>query len=32
LSILSEKRNLSGFQTDEKWKIIINEEIDIDEL
>ena len=32
LSVLSEKKNLSDFQTNDKWKIIINEEIDIDEL
>ena len=32
LSVLSEKRNYVDFQTNDKWKIIINEEIDIDEL
>jgi predicted transcriptional regulator of viral defense system len=32
LSVLSEKKNYSDFQTNDKWKIIINEEIDIDEL
>jgi predicted transcriptional regulator of viral defense system len=32
LSILSEKRNLSDFKVNEKWKIIINEDIDTDEL
>ena len=32
LSVLSEKRNYSNYQSDDKWKIIINEEIDIDEL
>ena len=32
LSVLSEKKNHSDFQTNDKWKIIINEEIDIDEL
>ena len=32
LSVLSEKKHLSDFQINEKWKIIINEEIDIDEL
>ena len=32
LSVLSEKRNYSDFQINDKWKIIINEAIDIDEL
>jgi len=32
LSVLSEKKNYSDFQLDVKWKIIINEEIDADEL
>ena len=32
LSVLSEKKNYSDFQVNDKWKIIINEEIDIDEL
>ena len=32
LSVLSEKKNYSDFQINNKWKIIINEEIDIDEL
>ena len=32
LSVLSEKKKLSDFQVNDKWKIIINEEIDIDEL
>ena len=32
LSVLSEKKNYADFQTNDKWKIIINEEIDIDEL
>ncbi|MDR0970752.1 MAG: type IV toxin-antitoxin system AbiEi family antitoxin [Lentimicrobiaceae bacterium] len=32
LSILSEKRNYTDFQINDKWKIIINEEIDIDDL
>jgi len=32
LSIFSEKKNYADFKTNDKWKIIINEEIDIDEL
>ena len=32
LSVLSEKKNYTDFQINDKWKIIINEEIDIDEL
>jgi len=32
LSVLSEKKNFSDFQSDDKWEIIINEEIEIDEL
>ena len=32
LSVLSEKKDYSDFQTNNKWKIIINEEIDIDDL
>jgi predicted transcriptional regulator of viral defense system len=32
LSVLSEKKYLSYFQTNDKWKILINEEIDIDDL
>jgi len=32
LSVLSEKKNYADFQINNKWKIIINEEIDIDEL
>ena len=32
LSVLSEKKYLSDFQVNDKWKISINEEIDIDEL
>jgi len=32
LSVLSEKKNYSDFQINDRWKIIINEEIDIDEL
>jgi predicted transcriptional regulator of viral defense system len=32
LSVLSEKKYSSGFQTNDKWKISINEEIDIDDL
>jgi predicted transcriptional regulator of viral defense system len=32
LSVLSEKNNYADFQINDKWKIIINEEIDIDEL
>ncbi|MDR2474156.1 MAG: type IV toxin-antitoxin system AbiEi family antitoxin [Tannerella sp.] len=32
LSVLSEKQNYTDFKTNDKWKIIINEEIDIDEL
>jgi len=32
LSVLSEKKNYADFQINDKWKIIINEEIDIDEL
>ena len=32
LAVLSEKKNYADFQTNDKWKIIINEEIDIDEL
>ena len=32
LSVLSEKKNYADFQTNNKWKIIINEEIDVDEL
>ena len=32
LSILSEKKNYFDFQLDDKWKIMINERIDIDEL
>jgi len=32
LSVLSEKKHLSDFQINDKWKVIINEEIDIDEL
>ena len=32
LSILSEKKNYADFQINDKWKIIINEEIDIDDL
>jgi predicted transcriptional regulator of viral defense system len=32
LSVLSEKKYSSGFQTNDKWKIIINEETDIDDL
>jgi predicted transcriptional regulator of viral defense system len=32
LSVLSEKKNYSDFQINDKWKIVINEEIDIDEI
>jgi len=32
LSVLSEKKNYADFQINDKWKIIINEEIDIDDL
>ena len=32
LSVLSEKKNYADYQINDKWKIIINEEIDIDEL
>lgn len=32
LSVLSEKKNYADYQINEKWKIIINEDIDIDEL
>jgi len=32
LSVLSEKKIYSDFQVNDKWKIIINEEIDIDDL
>jgi predicted transcriptional regulator of viral defense system len=32
LSVLSEKKNYADYQVNNKWKIIINEEIDIDEL
>ena len=32
LSVLSEKKNYANYQINDKWKIIINEEIDIDEL
>jgi len=32
LSVLSEKKNYADFQINDKWKIIVNEEIDIDEL
>ena len=32
LSMLSEKRNYADLQINDKWKIIINEEIDIDDL
>jgi len=32
LSVLSEKKNYANFLIDDKWKIIINEKIDIDEL
>lgn len=32
LSILSEKKNYSDFQLNDRWKIIINEEIEIDEI
>jgi predicted transcriptional regulator of viral defense system len=32
LSVLSEKINYADFQVNDKWKIIINEKIDIDDL
>jgi predicted transcriptional regulator of viral defense system len=32
LNVHLKKKDLSGFQRNDKWKIIINEEIDIDEL
>jgi len=32
LSVLSEKKNYTDFQINDKWKIIINEEVEIDEL
>jgi len=32
LSIISEKKKYSDYRTNEKWKIIINEEVEIDEL
>jgi len=32
LSTLSEKKYLSDFQTNDKWKIILNEKINIDDL
>ena len=32
LSVLSEKKNYADFQTNDKWKIIVNEEVDIDDL
>jgi len=32
LSVLSEKKNYCDFQINNKWKIIVNEEIEIDEL
>jgi predicted transcriptional regulator of viral defense system len=32
LSIVSEKKNYTDYQMNDKWKIIINEKIDIDEL
>lgn len=32
LSLLSEKRNFSEYAINEKWKIIVNEEIDVDDI
>jgi len=32
LSVLSKKKYLPDFQINEKWKIIINEEIETDDL
>jgi predicted transcriptional regulator of viral defense system len=32
LSVLSEKRNFADFEINDKWKIIINEQIETDEL
>ena len=32
LSVLSKKKNYADFQINDKWKLIINEEVEIDEL
>jgi len=32
LSVVSKGEKLSGYETDKRWKLIINVEMDIDEL